>query len=226
MLPLRIALDGPAASGKTTIGRRLAENLGYLYFDTGVMYRAVTLAVLRAGISPANEDAVSDLAEHLDLDVQPPTKADGRACTVLLFGTDVTWSIRGPDVDANVSRVAAYRRVRKAMTEQQRRIGERGRVVMVGRDIGTVVMPDAELKIFVDASLETRAERRFLEQKIRGGNLTLEAVRESLAQRDQQDSCRDVAPLRAAEDAIVLDTTALSPEEVLAAVERLVFGPK
>lgn len=220
MPPFRIALDGPAASGKTTIGRTLADRLGYLYFDTGVMYRAVALASLRAGISPEQEGLVSELAEQIDLDIQPATKTDGRACTVVLAGQDVTWALRDPDVDAHVSAVAAFRRVREAMTEQQRKIGSRGRVVMVGRDVGTVVMPDAELKIYLDASLETRAQRRYQEQLARGGGLTQAAIREALSRRDQQDSSRDLAPLRPAADAIVIDTTSLSPDDVMAAIER------
>jgi len=145
-LPKTIAIDGPAASGKSTLAEKLAGTLGYLLFDTGVMYRAVTLAALETLHAVDNEMEVTSLAEGVQIDVEPPTKNDGRKYDVLLNGEDVTWQIRLPEVDANVSHVSAYPGVRKAMTAQQRRIGQRDGVVMVGRDIGTVVLPEAELK--------------------------------------------------------------------------------
>jgi cytidylate kinase len=214
-LPRSIALDGPAASGKTTIGRMLASKLGYLFFDTGVMYRAVALAAIQRGVLPSDEARVSRLAGEVEIDVLPSTVEDGRACTVLLDGKDVSWAIREPAVDAAVSQVSAYRGVREAMIPQQRRIGLRGGVVMVGRDIGTVVLPEAELKVYLDASLAERARRRFVEQKERGGNQMLEEVRVNLARRDEIDSSRDLSPLRPAADAVIIDTTALTPEEIL-----------
>ncbi len=134
-IPKSIAIDGPASSGKSTIGLRLAERLGYLFFDTGIMYRAVTLAVIRAGINVEDENRVTQLARHVQIDVRPPTVADGRKEDVLLDGEDVTWAIREPEVEKWVSKVSAYAGVRKAMTELQRQIGKRGRVVMVGRDL-------------------------------------------------------------------------------------------
>ena len=145
--PKTIALDGPAASGKSTVGLRIAEALGYLFFDTGVMYRAVAWAALQKSVDLENEAAVTQLAEETPIDVRAASQDDGRTCDVLINGDDITWQTRCPEVDANVSVVAAYPGVRAALTVQQRRIGQRGDVVMVGRDIGTVVLPEADLKI-------------------------------------------------------------------------------
>jgi cytidylate kinase len=218
-----IAIDGPAASGKSTIGERLARRLGYLYFDTGVMYRAVTWAALDRGIPIEDEAAVTALAGELDIDVKPPTMSDdGRQYTVLADSVDVTWEIRSPAVNANVSPVSAYAGVRREMVRQQRRVAECGGVVMVGRDIGTVVLPDADLKIYLDATVEERARRRWREERARGDECDYETVLASMRRRDEIDSSRDVSPLRAAEDAVVLDTTALDIAGVMAAVERLV----
>ena len=214
-----IALDGPAASGKTTIGRMLADRLGYLFFDTGVMYRAVALAAYQNGIDPADEPAISELAEKLSIDVTPAMTGDDRTSTVLLDGEDVSWAIREPVVDASVSNVSAYRRVRTAMVAQQRQIGLRGSVVMVGRDVGTVVLPEADLKIYLDASLAERARRRFTELQARGGDQTLADVQAGLARRDEVDSGRDLSPLQPAQDAVILDTTALSPAEILEKID-------
>jgi cytidylate kinase len=216
-----IALDGPAASGKTTIGRMLAARLGFLFFDTGVMYRAVALAAYQSGVDPADEAAVSALAEEIVIDVQPPAAGDDRTSTVLLDGEDVSWAIREPVVDESVSQVSAYGRVRAAMVAQQRKIGLRGKVVMVGRDVGTVVLPEADLKIYLDASLAVRARRRYTELESRGGSQTLEEVQAGLARRDEVDSSRDLSPLRPADDAVILDTTARSPDEILRQVEPL-----
>jgi cytidylate kinase len=210
-----IAIDGPAASGKSTLARLLAAKLGFLYLDTGVMYRAATLAALGRGIDLEDEEAVSKIAKQLDFDVRQPTKNDGRQYDVLLNGKDVTWDIRTPEVDSNVSLVSSYGGVRQAMTERQRRIGARGRVVMVGRDIGTVVLPGADLKIYLDASVEARARRRFDECLARGEAVAYEQILESMRERDRFDSTRDLAPLQAADDAIVLDTTYLNIDQVL-----------
>ncbi len=166
--PSIIAIDGPAASGKSTLGRRLAEALGYLFLDTGVMYRAVTWAVLQRGVDPRDEAAVTEVAENSLIDVRPASKADGRTSDVIVGGQDITWDTRRPEVEANVSAVSAYRGVRRAMGDQQRRIGQAGHVVMVGRDIGTVVMPDADLKIYLDASLPERARRRWEQEGAQG----------------------------------------------------------
>ncbi|QWK09734.1 MAG: (d)CMP kinase [Thermoflexus hugenholtzii] len=220
--PLRIAIDGPAASGKSTLAQRLAAHLGYTYIDTGVMYRAVTWAALRWGISPEDAEALARLAETLELDIQPPTVADGRPYTVIVEGEDVTWELRRPEVDAAVSQVSAHAGVRQALSRRQRQLGLRGRVVMVGRDIGTVVLPEADLKIYLDADLETRARRRYQELRERGQAVSFEEVLEAMRQRDALDQGREVAPLRPAPDAVVLDTTALDIEEVFRKVVALI----
>ena len=168
MKPRTIAIDGPSGSGKSTVGELLAKRLGYLYFDTGVMYRAVTCAALQRGLNVADEGQISELAERLQIDVLPPTVADGRQNTVLADGVDITDKLRNAEIDANVSTVASYPRVRAAMVRQQRAIGERGRVVMIGRDIGTVVLPHSELKVYLTASVEERARRRQRENAQRG----------------------------------------------------------
>ena len=219
--PSIIAIDGPAASGKSTLGRRLADSLGYLFFDTGVMYRAVTWIALQRGMNLGDEAAVTDLAEKIQIDVAPASKSDGRVCDVIVEGKDITWETRRPEVDANVSVVSAYRGVRSAMSKQQRRIGQRGRVVMVGRDIGTVVLPEADLKIYLDASAQQRARRRSDEIKVRGGESDYEDILANMIERDRIDSTRDVAPLRAAADAVVIDSDSMSADEVFEKVKRL-----
>jgi cytidylate kinase len=216
-----IAIDGPAASGKTTVAQRLAQQLGYLFFDTGVMYRAVTLAALRGAVAPEDEAAVVALAESITVDVRPASLPDGRLYDVVANGDDVTWAIRGEDVDRHVSRVSAYAGVRTAMTRLQREIGLRGDVVMVGRDIGTVVLPEADLKLFLVASVDERAQRRYDEQTERGQPAELQAIRSAMAARDEYDSSRALAPLKPAADAVILDTTELTVEQVLGRVLAL-----
>lgn len=216
-----ITIDGPAASGKSTVGELLAKRLGYLYFDTGVMYRAVTYAVLQNGISVSDEDAVATLAELIRIDVRPPSVDDQRMYDVYLDDKDVTWEIRKREVEANVSQISAYRGVRSAMTRQQREIGRRGRVVMVGRDIGTVVFPEAELKIYLDASVEERARRRTDELFLRGRTANYQDVLTEMRKRDQIDSTRAIAPLRPAEDAVVICSDGLSIQQVLERIEAL-----
>jgi cytidylate kinase len=217
-----VAIDGPAASGKSTLGLRLAEELGYLYFDTGVMYRALTWVVLQRQIPLEDAVHISKLAEQLDIDVRPPSQADGRAYDICVDGEDVTWEIRSPAVDANVSLVSEYPDVRKALSTQQRRIGLRGKVVMVGRDIGTVVLPEADLKIYLEASVEERAQRRHRELIARGENENYAYTLEAMRRRDQIDSTRAVAPLRPAPDAIILDSDQLNLDQVLEIVRALV----
>jgi len=219
--PSIIAIDGPAASGKSTLGFRLAEALGYLFFDTGVMYRAVTWAVIERKMNAKDEAAVTALAEQVVIDVRPPSASDGRACDVLIDGSDATWEVRKPEVEAYVSVVAAYPGVRKALSAQQRRIGLRGQVVMVGRDIGTVVLPEADLKIYLDASAEIRAKRRYDEVINRGGSADYDAILANVRERDRIDSTRAVAPLAAAEDALRLDSDSLDAEQVFLKVKAL-----
>ncbi len=220
--PSIIAIDGPAASGKSTIGLRLARALGYLFFDTGVMYRAVTWLALERGLDVRDEAALTALAEAAQIDVAPASQSDGRTCDVFVNGQDITWQTRSPQVDANVSVVSAYRGVRSALTQQQRRIGQRGDVVMVGRDIGTVVLPEADLKIYLDATAEERARRRYEEIVGRGGTADYQEILEKVIQRDRIDSTRDVAPLKAAQDAVVVDSDKLNADEVFEQVLALV----
>ncbi len=220
-IPKTIALDGPAASGKSTVGSRVAEALDYLFFDTGVMYRAVTWAALQKGIDLKDEAAVTKLAEETPIDVRPASREDGRSCDVLIENEDITWQTRRPEVDANVSVVAANPGVRAALSQQQRRIGLRGSVVMVGRDIGTVVLPEADLKIYLDASAEERARRRYDEIIARGELADYAEILDKVIQRDHVDSTRDVAPLRPAEDAIILDSNQLNADQVFEKIMAL-----
>ena len=220
--PSVIAIDGPAASGKTTIGQQLAEKLDYLMLDTGSMYRAVTWAALQKGISCGDEAAIVDLAHTIQINILPAAgEPDQRLCTVLVDGADITWELRTAEVDANVSQVSSYHGVRVAMVAAQRKIGEAGNVVMIGRDIGTVVLPDAPLKLYIVASAEERARRRYSERIARSIEETFEDILNSIIRRDNIDSTREHSPLQAAEDAITIDTTSKTPEELLAEILAL-----
>ncbi len=222
MPPSIITLDGPASSGKSTVGNLLAGRLNYLFLDTGVLYRAVTLAALTKQIPVDDEAAITTLAGRSKIDVHPPHLNDGRQCTVLLDNEDVTWAIHAPEVDANVSKVSAYPQVREILTAQMRAIGKRGRVIMAGRDIGTVVLPDAELKIYLDASPEERARRRHVELAERGIEKPYPEILSAIHKRDRFDSTREHAPLQAARDAKIVDTTGLSLGQVLTKLLALV----
>jgi cytidylate kinase len=195
--------------------------LGYLFFDTGVMYRAITWLVLARGIAPEDEYRVTRLAEQTLIEVNPASVKDGRAYDIWIEGQDVTWEIRQPEVDANVSVISAYPGVRRALTAQQRRIGTRGQVVMVGRDIGTVVLPEADVKIYLDASVEERARRRYQELKARGEQVDYEQILAAMRRRDEIDSTRKVAPLRPAEDALTVNSDGKTLEEVFEEVMRI-----
>lgn len=214
--PETIAIDGPAASGKTTVGLMLARHLGYLFLDTGCMYRAVTAAVLDRGVSIDDEEVVTQLTRRLDMEIRPAGEEnDGRVYTVLLDGKDVTWDLRKEEVELNVSQVSTYAGVREDLVRRQREIGNKGRVVMVGRDIGTVVLPDAPLKLYVTASHEERADRRWKELRGRLREATYEQILDEIRRRDMIDGSRELSPMRPADDAIVIDTTRRTPDQVL-----------
>ena len=220
--PSTIAIDGPAASGKSTLGYYLARRLEYLYLDTGVLYRAVTWVALQRSLSIEDEAAVTALAEELSIEVLPATAEDGRQYTVRVGGEDITWAIRSPAVDRAVSPVSAYPGVRAVLTRQMREIGARGNVVMVGRDIGTVVLPDADLKLYVVATAEERAHRRLLDRQAQGKTIAYEEVLSGIRHRDRIDSSREAAPLRAAGDAVIFDNTTLSIKQMFREIDRLV----
>jgi cytidylate kinase len=209
-----IAIDGPAASGKSTLGKKLAQALDYLLIDTGLMYRAVTWIAIKNNIDLLDEHAISTLAENTKIEFLPPSIEDGRDCDIIADGIDITWQIRSSIVDQNVSLVSSYEGVRNALSDQQRRLAQNGKVVMVGRDIGTVVIPEAKLKIFLDASVEERAWRRYVELKNRGEEAIYEEILEGMRKRDQFDSNREIAPLRPADDAEIISSDNMTAKEV------------
>ncbi len=220
-IPPVIAIDGPAASGKSTVGKLVAEKLGFLLFDTGALYRAVTLTALRRGIPVEDEARISDLARTIHIDLMPSKVKDGRPYTVLVDGEDLTWAIRSEPVDAHVSAVSAYPGVREALKHQQRRIARQGKVVMAGRDIGTIVFPEAPLKVYLDASPEVRARRRCEELRARGEEADFNEILAGVRRRDAIDSTRATAPLRIAEDAVVINTDDMTIDEVVDAIVQL-----
>jgi len=214
---LIIAIDGPVGSGKSTLARRVADMLRYVYVDTGAMYRAIALKALRRGISLDSSDALVSLARdtHIDLRAEEGTQQ------VFLDGEDVTAAIRGPEVSQAASKVAVVGGVRHVLVAEQRRAGEQGGVVMEGRDIGSVVFPDADLKIFLTASPEVRAERRWREHQQKGDAIDLARTLEEIHERDRRDRERETSPLVRAADAVVVDSTAMEPEEVARLVVML-----
>lgn len=215
-----IAIDGPAGSGKSTVAKLVAQKLGFHYLDTGAMYRAIAWRALSLGLSPSDEDAVVSVAltdevrfAHEDGEPLPSR--------VYIADVDVTHAVRTPEVDDAVSAVARLPRVRSAMVDQQRHLSQDEDIVVEGRDIGTVVFPDAEVKVFVTASPEERARRRAAQQSETGLEVDAHTVKESILRRDEADSSRAVAPLAAADDAVVVDTTGLSIEQVVDAIASL-----
>lgn len=214
---LKIAIDGPAAAGKSTIAKITAEKLAYTYIDTGAMYRALTYKAQEKGIELSDGKALGDLLADSAILLVP--KEGGQA--VLLDGQDVSEAIRSIAVTSAVSEVAAHQEVRQLMVEKQRALGEESGVVMDGRDIGTHVLPHAELKVFMTASVEERALRRHMENKQRGIETPLNVLEKEIRDRDEADSNRKVSPLKQAEDAILLDTTSMTIEEVAAEISRL-----
>ncbi len=220
---LVIAIDGPAAAGKTTVARAVAEELGAILLDTGVLYRALTLKALRSGADLNDGDTLATLAHDHHIDIVPLSRDDGRLYDVLLDGDDVTWDIRTSAVDASVSVVAAHRPVRNALLPVQRRIAaSRGPVVMVGRDIGTTVVPNAGTKIFLNASPEERARRRLHELRERGVAAEIDQLTDDLRHRDELDRSRTTSPLRPADDAIIVETDGQPIDTVVTLVEELV----
>jgi CMP/dCMP kinase len=210
-----VAIDGPAAAGKTTVASHVAARLGAMLFDTGALYRAVTLAALRAGLADDDASALVNLTRRIAIDVSPPSVDDGRQLDVRLNGEDVTWAIRGEPVDSHVSAISAHAEVRQALLPIQRRIAAGGPVVMVGRDIGSVVIPDAGVKIYLDASAEERARRRFQELVNRGVETDYETVLQETRARDAYDTSRAVSPLRIAPGADVVATDGHEIDEVV-----------
>src|SRR5271168_2187266 len=211
---LIIAIDGPVGSGKSTLARRVAALLGYTYLDTGAMYRSVALKAQRRGVSLDASDELEALAGETRIDLRQRDGAADGAQQVLLDGEDVTARIRTPEVAQAASKVALVPGVRKVLVAEQRRAGEQGGVVMEGRDIGSVVFPDAQLKIFLTASPETRAERRWREHEQKGDHINLQRTLEEIHERDHRDLQRSTSPLVRAADAVVVDSTAMEPEEV------------
>lgn len=217
MKKIVVAIDGPAGAGKSTIAKLAAEKLGYAYIDTGAMYRSVAWKFLQTG-KAFDEDFISGLSKTMLIDFKPEAKIN----RVFVDGTEVTDAIRTPEVTAIVSRVAAIGAVREAMVDQQRRMGEAGGVLMDGRDIGTVVFPNAQLKIFLTASVEERARRRYAEMVAKGQQVDLQQLQADIAERDKQDSERAISPLRQAEDALLLDTSNMGISEVTDRILQLV----
>jgi len=209
---LIIAIDGPSGAGKSTLAKRLAKELGYIYMDTGAMYRALAVKVLRQGVDLADDVKVADLVNSTKIDLQEQMGA----LKVLLDGIDVAADIRTPEVSQMASKVSALKAVRARMLDLQRDMARRGSVVAEGRDIGTVVFPEAEVKIFLEASAEERARRRCAELRAAGQRVDLDETLREIAERDKRDSERDLAPLRKADDALVIDSSAANADAVAA----------
>ena len=216
---LQVAIDGPASAGKSTVAKRVAKKFGYVYCDTGAMYRAVTLAALQQGLAMTDTEKISELAKQIKITFQPAEPEQ----RVFINGQEVTRDIRLPKVAKNVSAVAAIPTVRQEMTKQQRQIAAEGGIVMDGRDIGTTVLPHAPVKIFMVATSHERARRRYLENKQKVITTTsLEELQRAIELRDQKDSTRKVSPLTQASDAIRLDTTSLTIDEVVAEISKII----
>lgn len=211
MKTIKIAIDGPSAAGKSSIAKIIAKKLGYVYIDTGAMYRCVAYYAYHHKIDIADEKSICDSLKDIQITMDNKDM-------IYLNGKDVTKEIRQDHISMGASKVSSYQRVREYLVEQQRALAKEGGVILDGRDIGTVVLPDAELKIYQVASVETRAKRRYLENQQRGIACSLDTIRQEIEQRDYQDTHREHSPLKKAEDAIELDTSTLSLEEVVDAV--------
>ncbi len=223
-VPPRVAIDGPAGAGKSTVAKKLAERLGFLHVDTGALYRTVALAASRAGAAWDDEARIAAVAEAIvsERRIGMERGQDGAAMRVLLDGEDVSTAIRTPEMSAGASRVSAIAAVRQALLDLQRQAGASGGVVLEGRDIGTVVFPDAEVKLFLTATPEERAQRRYEEMIEKGVVTTYEATLEDQKARDKADTERKVAPLRKADDAVLVDSTGRNVDEVIEEMVRVV----
>jgi cytidylate kinase len=220
--PQLIAIDGPVAVGKSSVGSLLAKRLGYVFFDTGMIYRAFTWKALKSGIPPGDKERLCELATATEFDFVPSKEG---VLSVFIDGEDVSSKLLSPQIEGLVALIAKVADVRQAMVSQQRKLAQRGKVVMAGRDIGTVVLPWAELKIFLTASTEERARRRHRELLRRGENSSLETVLAELKKRDEMDINRTISPLKPAEDAIVINTENLSLEQVVDKICTLAVNP-
>ena len=216
-----IAIDGPAGAGKTVVGQAVAQALGYLFLDTGAMYRALTHLALGQGIALTDEEALTGLAERSAIDLRADGPADGRPYTVLVEAEDVTWQIRRPEVSNSVSTVSAWPAVRRVLVRRQGQLAARGCCVLAGRDIGTVVLPQADLKIFLVASLAERVHRRAQELRSRGETVDEQELQAAMAARDQLDTARAASPLKPAADAHVVDSTGMAVAQVVATIVAL-----
>ena len=212
---ISIAIDGPAASGKSSVGLELSKRLGYLFLDTGVMYRAVTWAALNKGFNISDETNISNLAADIKINITQPSLKDGSFNDIHVDGVDVTRKITEKNVNDNVSQISKYKEVRNLLTLQQQKIAQKGNIVMVGRDIGTVVLPNANCKFFLNASVDERAKRRHREEIKRGENPNFEEIHSNILKRDWIDSTRALAPLIPAKDAIIIETDNKSIDQVV-----------
>lgn len=216
-MSFKIAIDGPAATGKSTTAKRLSRKLSFIYIDTGAMYRAMGLYFIENNISYEDEDTISQVCDDIDIDIYYEDDEQH----IKLNGRDVTKLIRTEEVSKYASVTSSYLKVREKLVALQRKLAEKNNVIMDGRDIGTVVLPDAELKVFLTATSEERARRRYEELLKKGQDVTLESVSHDLEERDHRDSTRANSPLRQADDAILIDTTNLSVDEVVEKIEEL-----
>ena len=223
---LLVAIDGPAASGKSSAGKMLAERLGILFFDTGIMYRVITLAAIKNKIDIDDERSVSRLADETTIEIRKPKIQDGRLNDILMGGEDVTNMIRSQEVNRYVSKVSTYPGVRESLTKQQRMVAKKNDVVMAGRDIGTVVLPNASFKFYLEASVDVRAERRKSDVLEAGKINGLNEIILDLERRDAMDSNRVIAPLRPADDAIIIHTDNKSLNQVVDEMVHFIFAKK
>ncbi|MFC4771330.1 (d)CMP kinase [Enterococcus hermanniensis] len=218
MEKISIAIDGPASSGKSTVAKILASDYGFIYVDTGAMYRTITYLAIKHQVAFSNEEKLAELA--IDYPITFKQSAHGQL--VFVDDEDITMAIRQPDVTAAVSEVSAHGKVREKLVEAQRKLATAGGIVMDGRDIGTTVLPQAEVKIFLIASVEERAQRRYKENQAKGIEMDFEMIKEAIAKRDYLDSHREVSPLIQAEDALLVDTTGMSIVQVVGKIKAIV----